>query len=325
MNTQPLVSIIIPARNAVSVLPDALRSVLQQTYARWEALVVDDGSIDGTAQVAQKFITADSRFRLIAQPHGGVSNARNAALRSASGELIAFLDADDVWLPEKLARQIRFFSEGRRADFAFTNYWYWDGASTMGARYVKRHRFPEGDPFYGLVRANVYCTSTVVVSREALGRVGEFDTTLSIGEDWDLWLRLAETGIRAAGEWEPMARYRFWPHNATRVQLKVAEANVRVLEQRWSGCASAAGRRLYQYSLAAARANREIAQTINQPLTTRHSLALATCRAWRLNPREIKWLFRSLGLFLPNWLGGRTVARKIQRRIQEKWGGGVTD
>ena len=96
MTSQPLISIVIPAFNAASVLDGALRSVQQQQYPHFQALVIDDGSTDGTATVARPFVDEDRRFILLQQPNRGVSAARNAGVAAARGEWIAFLDADDV-------------------------------------------------------------------------------------------------------------------------------------------------------------------------------------------------------------------------------------
>ena len=185
VNGTALVSIIIPAHNAASVLEATLRSVQTQTWIGFEALVIDDGSADATATVAQRFAERDARFRLLSQPNAGVSRARNAGLDRARGELIAFLDADDVWLPEKLERQIALFNADARTNCVFSNYWFWDGTQDLGLGQEKRRKFREGTVGPQLAEGNLFLTSSVIVPRATVEQVGEFDPALAIGEDWD--------------------------------------------------------------------------------------------------------------------------------------------
>ena len=109
MNPRPLVSVIVPAFNAETVLAEALLSVQNQTYPHYEIIVVDDGSTDRTRQIAARFAGSDPRIRFFEQANAGSAAARNTALRHARGEWIAFLDADDTWLPAKLER-VKSFS-----------------------------------------------------------------------------------------------------------------------------------------------------------------------------------------------------------------------
>lgn len=122
MNDTPFVSIIIPVYNGIAVLPDALTSVQKQTYQHFEVIVVDDGSNDGSHALAQRFAAGDCRIIVLRQPNGGKSAARNLPIARARGELIAFLDVDDVWLPEKLAAQLDLLGQEPRANLLFTDY-----------------------------------------------------------------------------------------------------------------------------------------------------------------------------------------------------------
>ncbi|HKI69375.1 MAG TPA: glycosyltransferase family A protein, partial [Verrucomicrobiae bacterium] len=131
----PLVSLITPAFNAAPVIEEALQSVRDQSFRNFEALIVDDGSTDDTAVRVRKVCAADARFHLISQPHAGLPFARNAAVAKTRGEFIAFLDADDVWLPEKLGRQMEVFDQDARANFSYTNFYFWDGARDLSAYY----------------------------------------------------------------------------------------------------------------------------------------------------------------------------------------------
>ena len=105
---QPLVSVIMPAYNAERYIAESIQSVLDQSYGNWELVVVDDGSTDKTAETVQRFAAGDSRVNCIFQQNSGQGKARNAGIENSSGSLIAFLDADDLWLREKLERQVQF-------------------------------------------------------------------------------------------------------------------------------------------------------------------------------------------------------------------------
>ena len=115
---RPLVSVVIPAFNAERFLAATLSSVQKQTYDNLEILVVDDGSIDATARIAEQYARADPRIRIMAQSNGGVASARNLGLRGARGEYVAFLDADDIWHPTKIERQLEVLLGGQTTVYA---------------------------------------------------------------------------------------------------------------------------------------------------------------------------------------------------------------
>jgi len=115
-----MISVITPAFNAAATLLDAIESFLSQSYKDWEMLIVDDGSTDDTLYVAQR-AQRDPRIHVLAQANKGVSAARNAALDGAEGRYVAFLDADDIWMPRKLEMQLAFMSDTQSA-FSFTGY-----------------------------------------------------------------------------------------------------------------------------------------------------------------------------------------------------------
>ena len=172
MNDAPLVSVLVPVYNGAAFLSDALTSVQRQTYQNFEIIVVDDGSSDNSHALAQKFAEADCRVKTLRQTNGGTQAARNTALHHASGEWIALLDQDDVWLPKKLEVQMALLAESPRANLLFTNYVHWDGARDLGARYTKRHKFPNGDVGTNLTRWCLFGASTVMIRRAAAEEVG---------------------------------------------------------------------------------------------------------------------------------------------------------
>jgi len=314
-HAKPLVSVVIPAWNAESVLAEALASMRDQTWPHWEAVIVDDGSTDLTAQVAVGFVEADSRFRLIRQTHAGVSAARNAALRDARGQLIAFLDADDVWLPAKLARQIEALSADPKANFCFTNYWFWDGQRDLSRRYAKRTDFPEGDATSLLCSFDPFGTSTVMVKREALEKTGGFDENLAAAEDWDLWLRMSENGLWARGVWEPQARYRKWAGNVSAKRIDNIGFVITMFENALKRPQPPARRRLLDRSLRRMHGHRELLNATNLIAAAPQSVPPAILRAWSRYPARVKWLLWYLGAAWPPALGGRMTSGIVHRKL----------
>ena len=176
------------AYNAEATIDEAIGSALAQTYADWELLVVDDGSSDETAQRVRA--VADPRVRLIESPHLGVlAQVRNRGIEEATGELIALLDADDVWLPGKLAAQERVFRERREVGVVHT------GANLLvdgELRQAPPSAPPPGPLLRGLLLNNHIYSSSAVVRRSLLDEHGAFRDHVPPGvPDYDLWLRIA--------------------------------------------------------------------------------------------------------------------------------------
>jgi glycosyltransferase involved in cell wall biosynthesis len=315
----PLVSVVIPAYNAAPVLGEALGSVQRQAHLHFEAIIVDDGSTDDTAGIARRFCAGDARFRLLRQANAGVSVARNTALEQARGEFIAFLDADDVWMPGKLARQIPLFREGSRTNLVFTNYFSGDGEQDLAPRYRSGQSLPEGDAMPRLIRSCLYLTSTVILPRLVFSAVGGFDPELREAQDWDLFLRLGEHGLQARGIREPLARYRRWPGNRTGQKLKFAEAAVRVLEKNLGATQRPELRPAYRRSLSFARAKLELARARYRIETEPDTVPPAILRAWRLCPKRVEWLLWYLLAAWPDALGGGATAAMVHRKMLQKY------
>jgi glycosyltransferase involved in cell wall biosynthesis len=234
-----LVSVVIPTYNSAVYLVEAVRSVLAQTYPHVESLIVDDGSTDGTPAAVQPF---GERVRLFQQDRAGPSVARNRAILHARGTYLAFLDADDVWLPAKLARQVDFLNRHPEVVLCYTDYCRGPGGSAAGESQLKHHVHPGlGDAFYPLFRNNFIHTSSVVVRRDALARSGLFDPSLRGSEDIELWLRLACLGPFGAVE-EVLVSVRRHAANTTKsldfVRHQVGATRLMLL--RWGKDAAAA-------------------------------------------------------------------------------------
>jgi glycosyltransferase involved in cell wall biosynthesis len=181
----PLVSVIIPTFNRRALACEAVASVLAQRGAAPEVIVVDDGSDDGTAAALHAF---RDRIRYVRQPSRGVSAARNHGARVASGVWLAFLDSDDLWRPEKLARQVAYHESNPRLRASQTGeIWMRNGVRVNPCVH---HRKPDGDILASSVARCVVSPSAVMLQRQLFESLGGFDEGLPVCEDYDLWLRL---------------------------------------------------------------------------------------------------------------------------------------
>lgn len=186
------VSIVIPTYNVGRFLVDAIDSVLAQTYQDFEIIVVDDGSTDDTATVLAPY---RERIRYYQQANAGPSVARNRGILHAEGSLIAFLDADDVWRPAKLARQVEYMNRHPEMVLCYTDFTRSAiPGQTDESRLKIYERKGSGHVFHNLLFENFIATPAVMVRREALARAGLFDTNLKGMEDLEMWLRLAKAG-----------------------------------------------------------------------------------------------------------------------------------
>jgi glycosyltransferase involved in cell wall biosynthesis len=180
------VSVIIPTFNRGWCLREAVDSVLVQDFRTFELIVVDDGSTDETAQILRGY--GDS-LRVLRQENRGVSASRNAGVAAARGELIAFLDSDDIWLKGKLARQVEFFKQHPEMLICQTEeLWVKNGRRVNPGR---RHRKRGGMIFEPSLELCLVSPSAVMLRRELFDRVGLFDERLPACEDYDLWLRVS--------------------------------------------------------------------------------------------------------------------------------------
>lgn len=184
--SQPVVSCIVPVFNGERYLREALESILAQTYGALDVIVIDDGSTDATAAIARSY---GARVRYIRQDNTGAPAARNHGLRAARGELIAFLDADDVWHPEKLARQMARFAADPLLEASVThlqNFWIEELADE--AARLRDHPLAQPQPGY--------VTVTLLARRAVFERVGGFNTTLTVGDPMEWFARAIESGVR---------------------------------------------------------------------------------------------------------------------------------
>ncbi len=179
------VSVIIPTYNRAASIGRAIESVLSQTYAHYELIVVDDGSTDGTMSLLETY--AD-RIRVIHQNNRGVSAARNTGIRAAGGLFIALLDSDDCWLPQKLEMQTAFFRTCPRALICQTEEIWIRNGKRVNPK--KRHQKFSGMIFEKTLPLCLVSPSAVMIRKSLFDEVGFFDESLPACEDYDLWLRI---------------------------------------------------------------------------------------------------------------------------------------
>jgi glycosyltransferase involved in cell wall biosynthesis len=179
----PLVSVIIPTYNRGGMIRDAIASVLNQDFKDFELIVIDDGSTDDTPAILETFGRA---IRIVRQANRGVSAARNQGIALASGKLLTFLDSDDLWLPQKLARQVHFFNTNADALICQTEeIWIRNGVRVNPK---KRHHKFSGMIFEASLALCLVSPSAVMSRRALFDAVGLFDEALPACEDYDLWV-----------------------------------------------------------------------------------------------------------------------------------------
>jgi len=197
------VSVVIPTFNCAQFIIEAIESVLNQTYKNYEIIVVNDGSTDNTEEVLSSYL---KKIKYIRQENGGPSKARNNGINNSKGEYIAFLDADDIWLPTKLKYQLDFFEKCSDISVVISNFFYFGEETLKSATGFERRPHIWNIPYYGvekgynIFKRNIFQdiimetfihTSTVIVRKSCFKKVGPFDERI-LAEDWQMWLRLAK-------------------------------------------------------------------------------------------------------------------------------------
>lgn len=185
----PQISVVIPAYNAARWIAETVESVLAQTFRDFEIIVVDDGSTDATSAVVAKY----ERVRCIHQANGGLSSARNAGIRAATGDYIAFIDADDLWQHDKLEAQIARLKQTGLA-WVYSDAYAFDSETRSNLFVFSQLRQQyEGEILQSLLLEDFIPMPTPILKREVFDKVGLFaeDARLHSAEDWDMWLRVA--------------------------------------------------------------------------------------------------------------------------------------
>jgi len=226
------VSVIVPTRNRAVLLAETLESILRQTFTDFELLVIDNDSGDQTAGLVAAYRQQDPRVRYLYHSERGIARARNAGLRVARGEYVAFCDDDDLWRPEKLQVQVDFLDHRPEVALVCTN------AVTFGDGVPERRiyrRTPRILTFRRLLRQNEICNSSVLARREVLDQVGWFDERPEFHavEDHEFWLRIAYRH-RIVFLDRPLVRYRIHSRANRRRGVDAVEAWGTVIDKLWT-------------------------------------------------------------------------------------------
>jgi glycosyltransferase involved in cell wall biosynthesis len=295
----PSISVVIPTYNCAHLLPNAVRSAFAQTITPSEVIVVDDGCTDDTADVMHALAKElPDTFVFIRKPNGGEASARNRGVAAATGEYIAFLDQDDVWLPQKFERQLPLFADVSAPALTFTAYTRVSGADRTIVR-VDGWQPTIEHALRRLMEGCCVTPSTVMVRREALTAAGPFDESLWLGNDWEMWLRLAAAGHRFAYLPEPMTDYLWHAANMSRDQRKISGAALTIFPRLFdSGTLPPELQRMERRCLARWNLNQACyALDAGQRTESRRSLLQAV----RLRPAAVRagWLLLGVKSLLP--------------------------
>jgi cellulose synthase/poly-beta-1,6-N-acetylglucosamine synthase-like glycosyltransferase len=223
----PTFSIAIALYQAADTVTEAVESALSQTLPALEVIVYDDGSADYPERALARY---GDRIRLIRRPHRGVGAAKRAATEAASGEYVAILDADDVYLPTRLEALAQLAAARPDLGVLTTNAYLEAGGRFLRPYYDAEHPFPIEDQRAEILKRN-FVLGNAAVKRALLQRIGGFDETLASAEDWDCWIRLILAGSMAGLIDEPLARYRLRPGGLSSRRVAHLRERVRVTEK----------------------------------------------------------------------------------------------
>lgn len=219
-------SVVITTYNYGLFVRKSINSVLSQTYKNFELIIVDDGSEDGTKEIVSEY-ASDARVRYIYQKNAGQPKAKNRGICESCGEFIAFLDADDIWMPTKLEKQLALFADPEVGVVYSRRYWINpDGVEISGnERSLRRGKILD----YIFVD-NFVCFSSSVIRRSYLEQVGYFDESLPMGIDYDLWIRLASV-CKFDFVDAPLVKYRTGHSNLSKNTMKRYECAQKIMRK----------------------------------------------------------------------------------------------
>jgi len=206
-SSTPKVSVIIPAYSAAKFIGVALDSVFAQTFPHYEVVVVNDGSPD-TAELEEVLKPYEGRIEYITQENRGLSGARNTGVRAARGEFVAFLDADDLWVPTYLERQLAEIERHPELDIVYANATIFGDSIDSGKKFMDLNPSDGPVTFESLITQQCNVMVSVVARRSTLIAAGLFDEQLRSVEDFDLWLRVIKQGGRIGYHRDVLVRYR---------------------------------------------------------------------------------------------------------------------
>lgn len=304
MAITPVVTVVMPAFNAERYIGDALRSIRDQTLRAVEVVVIDDGSTDGTLREVEK-LSREIDVTVLQQKNAGPSAARNAGIRRARGRYCAFLDADDIMLPELLEAQATLLDADPAVGIVITDVTTFDEHGVVHrARWTLPTPF-DGTPLDRLAEENFVTTSATMAPVRCLLEAGLFPEDRRVAEDYELWLRLASRWKMAFID-RPLVRYRYTSGSLSSDKLFSARSALEVIEQFWAehpGYA-ASHPHVYNRSLARHLMNAGAAAATQRHRTTAIGYLL---RSLRHNARQAtawKWVAKTLILPSNRLAGG---------------------
>lgn len=232
-----LVSVIIPTYNSAHFIKDTFTSVVNQTHHNIEIIFVDDGSTDNTVDILEKLSKSDPRVQLYCQKHRGVSCARNFAISKSNGDFIALLDHDDLWLPDKLVRQLHLFLNPE-VGVVYSNAIFWrDGKKNLGHSFSK-NRPHRGNVHHHLLNNNFITCSSVIIRKSVLYKeTFFFDPMLEMCEDYDLFIRLSlVTHFDYTNE--SLVKWRIHNNNSTFKNMELFYPEYMIIQKKLKGTTS---------------------------------------------------------------------------------------
>ena len=217
MESQPLVSVIMPCYNMASFVSDSIKSVIAQTYPHWELLIVDDASSDETVNIIKSYAQADSRIKFaIKKQNSGISDTRNQCIQMAQGQFLAFLDADDIWHPEKLEKQLSFML-AKNIGFTYSTYDWIDEDGKIMNKFINTIGNLDYKTY---LRNTIIGCSTVMVNKAITGDV--FVPKFRTSEDTATWLDILRKGLMAYAIDESLVSYRIRRKSASSNKIRAS-------------------------------------------------------------------------------------------------------
>ena len=242
MSDTPVISVIIPCFNYGALLPETVQSVQSQTFTNWECIIVNDGSTDTTAEVAESLAACDPRIRLVQQKNAGPSVARNMGLRVARGQYLQFLDADDLLQPRKWERQAAYLDAHPEVAVVYGSAQYFSSAEKGGGNALLASQEMYDSPRFeklskdilrALTTRNHLVVNAPLVRRSIAKQIGGFDPALRTMEDWDYWLRmlLASATFKYQDWAQAHALVRIHPASASQDQRRMVRGMLAVRQK----------------------------------------------------------------------------------------------
>jgi teichuronic acid biosynthesis glycosyltransferase TuaG len=230
------ISIIMPAYNAANYISASIQSVLDQTYSRWELIIIDDGSTDNTLEIANSFAKSDSRISAYSKENEKQAKARNYGIARAKYEWIAFIDSDDVWMPNKLQQQLTVLTQDPTIGFIYTTGFVFHNNHITDEKelfdiYPGKHLGKE--MLLKEFLANRIATVSVITKKEFLVVNGLFADRTPC-EDYDMWMKIAFRGVTFFGLNEPLFRYRMIPSSSSKNFLRRVEMDIEIIKEYFS-------------------------------------------------------------------------------------------